>query len=149
MLLMSKTDKYRTQHGEYVGLYECHQQFKSVHEQQHQDAEQVQTDTHAYPHCPAKEDNAAEAEYHSVPCHHIGKKTDHQGERLGEDTEELDDGHQGDGLQENRHVRPEDVLPILLVAKQVDGQKRAERQEEGDVDIARYIRTTREYRQQS
>ena len=130
MLLMCQTDEHRTQHREHVSLYECHQQFEGVHEQQHDDAEQVQADTHANTHSPAQEDHTAEAEYHGVACHHVGKETDHQGEGLGEHTEQLNHWHQRNSFQEDGHIGPEDILPILLVAKQVNGQERAECQED-------------------
>ena len=46
VFLMGKADEHSTQHGEHVGLNEGYQQLKGIHEQQHQKAEQVQTNTH-------------------------------------------------------------------------------------------------------
>ena len=84
-----------------------------------------------------------------MSCHHIGKETDHQGEGLREHTKQLDGWHDGDRLEEDGHIGPENLFPVLLVAKQVDGEERHEGQQERDVDIARYVRTTREDGQQT
>ena len=43
MLLMRQSDEHSTQHREDVGLHEGNQQLQGVHEQQHDDAERVQT----------------------------------------------------------------------------------------------------------
>ena len=149
MLFVCKSDEYRTQHGEHICLYEGHQQFQCIHEQQHDDAEDVQSNAQSHAHGPAQEDDAAEAEYHGVASHHVGKETDHQREGLGEHAEQLDGRHQGDGFQEDGHVGPQNLLPVLLVAEEVDGQHGAQCQEERDVDITRHIRTAGEYGQQA
>ena len=146
MFLMGKTDEHGTQHGEHIGLHESHQQFEGVHEQQHDDAEQVQAQSETYAHRPTKEYHTSETQYHGMACHHIGEKTDHQCEWLGEHTEQFDDGHDGHGisLQEQWHIGPEDFLPILSVAEQVDGQEGAESQEECDGNITCDVGSTRE-----
>ena len=139
----------RAQQSEDVGLYESDQKLQTVHEEEHQDAEDVKSDTEAHTHCPSQEYHAGEAEYHGVTCHHVGEETNHQGKRLGKDAENLDDGHQWNGLQEDWHIGPQYVFPILLVAKEVDGQHRAYRQEEGDIDIACHVDTAGEEGYQS
>ena len=126
MLLMCQSDEYGRQHSEHVGLHKGYQQLKGVHEEQHDGTEQIQSRTHCRSHGPAQEDDAREGQYHSMSCHHIGKETDHQREGLGEDTEQLNGWHDGDSLQEEGHIRPEDVLPVLTVTKQVDCQERTQ-----------------------
>ena len=148
---MGKPDEHRTEHGEDVSLNESHQQLKQVHEEQHDDTEGIQAKTESDTHRPTEEDHAGETEHHGVPSHHVGEETDHQGEGLCEHTEQFDDRHDrsGIGLQEQWHLRPEDLLPVLFVGKDVDGQHRAQRQEEGDVDITRHIGSAREDGNQS
>ena len=146
---MGKPYEDSAQQSEDVGLYEGDQKLQTVHEEEHQDAEDVKSDTEAHTHCPSQEYHAGEAEYHGVTCHHVGEETYHQGKRLGKDAENLDDGHQWNGLQEDWHIGPQYVFPILLVAKEVDGQHRAYRQEEGDIDIACHVDTAGEEGYQS
>ena len=95
MLLVCQSDKHSTKHGEHICLNECHQHLKQVHEEEHDDTEEIQAQTITYTHRPAKEDDTGEAENNSMTCHHVGKETDHQGKRLGEYAEELDDWHDG------------------------------------------------------
>ena len=151
MFLMGKSDEHGTQHREDVSLNEGHQQLQEVHEEEHEDAEGVQAETESDTHRPTEEDHAGETEHHGMACHHVGKETDHQGEGFREDTEKFDERHhwRGIGLQEQRHLRPEDLLPVLLVGEDVDGQHCTQGQEEGDVDVTRHVGTTWEYRDQS
>ena len=81
--------------------------------------------------------------------HHIGEKTNHQRERLGEHAKQLDGRHYGDGLEEDGHVGPEDFLPIFPVSEQIDGEEGAEREEERDVDVARHVGSARKNRYQT
>lgn len=60
MLLMSQSDKHGAQHREDISLNKGYQQLKAVHEEQHDDAERVQTDTIAYAHGPTQKDDASE-----------------------------------------------------------------------------------------
>jgi len=144
VFLMGKADEHGTQHGEDVSLNEGHQQLEQIHEEQHEDTEGIQAETESDTHRPTEEDHTRETEHHGVACHHVGKETDHQGEGLREDTEEFDEGHHWHriSLQEEGHLRPEDLLPVLLVGEDVDGQHRTQGQEEGYVDITRHVGTT-------
>ena len=76
----------------------------------------------------------------------IGEKPDHQGEGLREDADDFDERHQGNGLQEQGHVRPENVLVIVLVAEQVDGEESEQRQGEGHGDVAGDVGSARKER---
>ena len=117
------------------------QALKTVHEEHHYGTYEVQTDTVAHAHRPSEEDDAGEAQDDCVSCHHVGKETDHESERLGENAEELDNWHQWHriSLEEYRHMGPEDVFPILLVAEEVDGNHGADGKEERHVDVARTL----------
>ena len=86
-----------------------------------------------------------------MSCHHVGKETDHQGEWLSEYSKELDNRHDWHwiSLQEKRHLRPEDFLPVLLVAKEIDCQHRADGKEEGHVDVTRNVGATGEHWQKT
>ena len=151
LVLLSQTDEHGAQQGEDISLNECHKHFKTVHEEHHYGTYEVQTYTVAHAHRPSKEDDAGEAQDDCVSCHHVGKETDHESERLGENAEELYDWHQRHriSLEEYRHMRPEDVFPILLVAEEVDGNHGADGKEERHVDVARNVGATREYRKQT
>ena len=151
MFWMSQADEDGTEHGEDIRLDEGYQELQAVHEEHHHETEQGQSGTEYRIHGPSDEDDRRKRQDNGVTSHHVGKQTDHQREGLGDDTEEFDDRHDSHriSLQEGRHIGPEDLLPVLLVAEQVDGQHRTECQEERDVDVARHIGTTREDGQQT
>ena len=46
-------------------------------------------------------------------------------------------------------MRPEDILPVLLFAEQVDSNHRTQSKEERDVDIASHVSSAGEYREES
>ena len=151
MFLVRQSDEHRAEHGEHVGLDEGYQKLKTVHEQQHDDAERVESETEANAHRPSEEDDAGETQYDGMACHHIGEETDHESKRLGEHAEKLNHRHYGHGvgLQEERHLGPEDFLPVFLVAEEVDGYHRTYGKEQGDVDVSCHIGTTGEDRYQT
>ena len=151
VFLVCQADEHGTKHSKHVRLYKRYQQLKCIHKQKHDDAEDVQTHTKTYAHRPTEEDNACEREYHSVSSHHVGKETDHKCEWLCEHSEQLDKRHYWSGicLEEQRNLRPENLLPILLVGKQVDGKHCTYSQEEGDVDVTSNVCASWEYRNQS
>lgn len=146
MLGVSKTDEYCREEGEDVGLNEGYKDLYKIHEEKHQCAEGIETKAHASSHGPSEEDDASEREDNGMASHHVGKETDHEGEGLGENTNDLDDGNQRSrvGLQEERHFGPEDFLPVLFVTKDVNEKHRADCEEEGNVDITRHISATGE-----
>ena len=150
MLLVCQSDKHGTKHREHISLHKSHQQLKRIHEEQHDGTKQMQSGTHSRSHGPTQENDTREGQYHSVSRHHIGKETDHQRKGLGEHSEQLYSRHDGNrSLQEYGHIGPEDILPVLSVAKQVDSQERTHSQEKRDVDVTRHVRATWEDRQQS
>ena len=82
--------------------------------------------------------------------HDIGKQTDHQGERLGEYAEKLHKRHDRQRqFQIDRRFGPKYIFPVFLCRKQIDGDKRASRQDGRDRDVAGDVGTTRKYRDNS
>ena len=151
VFLVCEANKDGAKHREHISLDESDEQLKTVHEQQHQCAEKIESYTEADAHRPTEEDDTCEAEHHGVTCHHVGKETNHKSERLGENAEELYDWHQRHriSLEEYRHMGPEDIFPIRLVAEEVDGNHGTDGKEERHVDVARNVGATREYRKQT
>ena len=145
MLRMREAYKYGTQHGEHISLYKCHQHLKAVHEEQHYSTEKIQAYAVAYAHRPSEEYDTGKAQYHGMPGHHVGKKTDHKRKRLCEYTEQLDNRHHRCRicLKEQRNIRPKNFLPILLVPEEVYRQHRAYGKEKGDVYVACDIGSSR------
>ena len=148
---MRKSDEHSAQKSEDISLNESHQHLKTVHEEHHYDADEVKTKTIAHSHRPTEEYHTSETQDDCVACHHVGKETDHKSKRLGEHSKELYHWHERHriGLEEERHFRPEDVLPILFIAEEVDGNHRTEGKEERDVDVSCHIRATRKDRQKT
>ncbi len=140
MLGVSQSDEDCTQHGEYVGLDEGHEEFETVHENHQCEADDGQRGADDGAELARDEDDASEGKDDGVTAHNVGKETYHEGERLGEDTEHFDDGHHGHGHFEPRgNGRPEDFFPVFLVAEEVHEEERAEGEEERDVDVARDV----------
>ena len=143
MLGLCQTDKHGAEHGEYIGLDEGNQKLKRIHEYHHDKADDGDRGAHGYANLAGNEDDAGDGQDDGVSGHDVGKETDHQGEGLGEDAEKLDDGHDGNRCLEPRgDLGPEDFLPVLLVAEEVDGKHGEHGQEEGNGDIACHIGTT-------
>ena len=85
-----------------------------------------------------------------MAAHHVGEKTDAESRRLREDSEYLDHLHDREGeLQEQRNVRPEDILPIMLRTEDIGDYKSHESKDKCDGDIAGKVRTAGEYHDQS
>ena len=142
---VSQADEHGAEHGEHVGLDECHQEFQGVHENHHDQTGECHGGADANAHLECDEDDARDGEDDGVSCHHVGEETNHQGERLCEDAEEFNDRHHRHGhFQPSWHGRPEDFLPIFLVAKKIDEQERADGKEEGDVDVTGDVCSARE-----
>lgn len=84
-----------------------------------------------------------------MAAHYVRKQTYHQGKRLGEDAKKLYHGHQRHGdFQPSGDLRPEDVFPIGLVSEDVDDEQHTEGEEKRDRDIARYVGSAWENRNQ-
>lgn len=96
-LYLGQTDIVCRQQGEYISLKACHQQFETVHKH----GEQYRNDCHCAidgcPHRCGDEYQASQCQDNRMPCHNVGKQTDHQGEWLGEYAEELHKGYDRQG----------------------------------------------------
>ena len=80
-----------------------------------------------------------------VPCQHIGKKTDHQSKRFCENSEELDKRHHRHRyLQPPGYIRPENIFPICLSSKNINGKECTDSQYHCDCNISGHICPTRE-----
>ena len=84
------------------------------------------------------------------PPHHVGEKTDAECGRLCEDTEHLYHLHDGEReLQQQRHIRPEYLFPVMLCSEHVRYDESAERQNQSHSDIAGKIGSSRENHNQT
>lgn len=92
-----QADEHCREHGENIGLDKCHDALEAIHEDQHDSAEHGDAgadgdaDLHGY------EDNGDESQNYGVSCHHVGEKTNHQGERFGKNAKHFNDRHDGNG----------------------------------------------------
>lgn len=119
-----------------VGLDEGYERLHGVHEQEHDAAEESQSRGHTQSHRGTQQNDAGERQEDSVACHHVGKETDHQGEGLGNHTDNLNNDQEGPDVE---GLGEEYFLPVVLVAKQVDCYHGADSQEEGYIDITGHI----------
>ena len=95
-----------------------------------------------------KEDHAYHTDKHAMTGQDVREESDHQGERLGEHSDDLDCRHQRErDLQPGRNLRPEDVLPVVPVSEDVDGNEGEDRHHCGDCYVARGVGASREERQ--
>ena len=91
MFSTRESDEHSRKQSKYISLHESHEDFDEVHEEQHDTAEDVKSDTIRCSHRPSEEDDTCERENNRVTSHDIGKETDHQCERLSKYTYELND----------------------------------------------------------
>ena len=85
-----------------------------------------------------------------MTCKHIGKKPYHQRQRLHQRTEHFYNREKRERkLQHQRHIRPEDILEIMLRSEQVYHKECEESQDAGHGDIACDIGPSREERYDS
>ena len=135
-----QSDEDGGEHREHHRLDEAHQAFEAHHEDAHDDAQARHGELHGNSLSGHEEDDTRDSHRDGMTGHHVGEKSDHQGEGLGEDTYKLDDGNDGyRRLQPRWHVGPEDVLPVVLVARELHDEEGAEGQEEGHGNVARHI----------
>lgn len=148
--MLRHADEQRRQDGEDVGLDVGHQQLQDRHEDGHEDGDDAHHATHARA-IHAADDENQRHEHHDddVAGQDVGEQTDHQGERLGDGGDEFDDGHQREGLQEDGHVGPEDVFPIVTVAEDVHEEVGQQSEYHGDAQVARHVGAEREERNQA
>ena len=126
-----QADEYGREHGEDHCLDEAYQALEAHHEDAHHHRQHRHRQLYSHRLGCHQEDDAGNGDGNGVTGHHVGEKSDHQGERLREDADELNHGNNGDGrLQPCGHIGPEDVLPVVLVARELHDEERAEGQEE-------------------
>ena len=85
-----------------------------------------------------------------MPRKYVRKKPDHQTERLGEHTYDLDCRHQRQRqLQPGGNIRPENLLPIMPVSEYVDGEEGEQGKHKGHRYVAGNVGPAREERHQT
>ena len=117
-LHLRQTDKHGRQHREDVCLDECHQNFQRIHENaechRHHRHRAVDNRTRLH----RDEDNGHQTEHGRMSCHDVGKQTDHEGERFGENSEKFHERHNRKWqLQIDGNFRPENLLPVVFCSK--------------------------------
>ena len=143
-------DEDRRQHSEYIGLDVGHQQLQGRHEDGHEDGDDAHHAAHACAiHAANDEDQCHEHHDDDVAGEDVGEETDHQGERLGDGGDELDDGHQREGFQEDGHNGPKDVFPIVPVSEEVHEEVGHQGQYDGDAEVACHVRPEGEERDEA
>ena len=138
-MLAREAYEYTRQHREDVGLQEGNEQLEDVHEDAEEDGNNREPPVEHRAHLSCQEDDGNDAQQHDMSRHDVRKETHHQAEGLREHPDNLDEGHQGEGLQEDGNVGPENLLPVVLVAEDVDGKERADGKEERDGDVSRQV----------
>ena len=142
---MGQSNEYRAQHGEYKSLDEGYQELEEVHEDHEQEADGADAGPRDDALLKRNENYACQGDCYGVSAEDVGKESNHQCERLGKYTKELDDGDDGDRhLEPPGYVWPKDILPVVLVAKEVDQQHRAQGKKESDGDITCQVRSSGE-----
>ena len=149
MSLLCQANKHGRQHSKYISLDECYQQLQEVHKYHKEHRHSRHTAAQRHSHVCRDENDAADAQDYRVARKDVGEKSHHQSEGLGKDAYDFNNRHQRDGLQENRHVGPENLLEIVFAAKQVHRQHCGNRHKQGDADVASNIGSTREERHQT
>ena len=114
------SDEHRREQREHHGLDEAYQALQAHHEDTHEDAHGTHAVEDARRHRGHEENDARHGHRNGMACHDVGKESDHQGKGLGEDAHELYHGDDGNRrLEPCGHVGPEDVLPVVLVAREL------------------------------
>src|ERR1044072_6895753 len=117
------SDEQCCQHREQVSLQECNQQFQHRDEQGHRYGKEAPCSTFV------NENDRDQSKHDNVSCCHVRKQTNHQCERLREDTYDLDRDH--NDQQRNRNSRRrEDVTPVVLVSGEYCKQQCKDRENE-------------------
>ena len=143
---MSQTYEHGAEHSEDVGLDKGHQQFECVHEYHHYEAHKRKRCTKYCAQLACDENHANEGEDNGMATHHIGKQTNHQGKRFGENAKQLNNRHKWHGhFEPCGHFGPKDFFPIFFVPKKIDRQKNDKSQTESDGDVAGDVGAAGEY----
>ena len=136
MLYLAEANVDARKHSEYERLDEGHQQLETVEEDAQQDAYHRHGAIADAGHADGcQEDDAQDTEQGGVTCQDVGKETDGERERFGEDSDELNDRH--DGAQPSGELGiPEDLLPVGLRAEDVYDEERKQGEAQGDGNVA-------------
>ena len=131
------SDKYSGQIGEDESLDKGHQYFNHVNEYRHQNKEGRCSPTERRIHGTEYKNQTDETHDDNVARNHIRKKTNDEGEGLGENAKNFN-RHQ-DGLHTHGHRRIENMTPEMLVGVEHDNDERYHTQHCGKRDVAGYV----------
>ncbi len=85
-----------------------------------------------------------------MASHHVGEKTNHQSERLCEDSDELYQRYDWSrSLEPCRHFWPKDVFPIVFVATELCHHEGTQCEKERYGDVAGHVAASRGKRHQA
>ena len=139
-----QSDEHGAEHGEHHRLNEAYQTLQAHHEDTHEYTECAHAQLHSNDFSRNEEDDTCNGNGYGVSSHHVSEETDHECEGLGENTHELDDGNDGYRcFQPCWHIRPEDILPIMLIAAELHDDEGAESKEECHGDVTGHVAPTR------
>ena len=145
------TDVEGGEHCEDKCLNVGHETFKQRDEHAEEDADHADGATdNGTKHVAEDEDDDDESEDNDMARSHIGKKSNHEHNRLGEHSNQLNHRHQREDFQPCRHTRGvENVNPIMAIAADIGDQEGDNSQGGGDSNIAGDIGTGWEERYQA
>ena len=126
---------------ENVCLDECHQQFQESHEYAESNGYRGNGRTqHAFDIAENK-DQAHEAEDDDMPGGNVSKETDHEDERLGNNSHELDNGHERyREFQPPGHARGiVNMFPVILIRAESGDNECEHSHDAGHGNVARYV----------
>lgn len=130
-------DEYCRQVGEDECLYKGNHNFDKIDKYRKQYGNWREAPTCYFAHAAKNKDQADKAEDDDMPGHHVGKKTDNEGEGFCEYTEELY-GYQ-DGFYAVWYRGPEDMCPVVFIGAEQDDEERNDTQYQCKSDITCYV----------
>lgn len=146
-LHLRHSDEQGGKSHEHIRLDETYQTFQQGHEHHKQYGNHGNTQTCHDAHLREDEDQTDQHQHHHVTREHVREETYTEGDRLREDTQDLDELHDRDRqLQAYRHMWPKDILPVGLRSEDIRQQEGQHSEHQGNRDVTRQVRSTREDR---
>ena len=130
-------DKNCRQVGEYESLDKRHQYLNQVNKYGKPDGDRGKAPADPFIQLSENKDQGNQADDNNMPCHHIGKKTYDQRERLGKDPDEFYQDH--NGFDGSGNGRVHDMGPIMLIRTYRDHDKGYHAQHQGERYIPGYV----------
>ena len=129
----------------HIGLDKGNQQFKQIHKYHKSHGDHRNPESQRGADGAENKNKAYETKCDDMPCGDVGKETDHQDKGFGDDPDDLNDRHQGNGkFQPPGHPGGVDnVDPVMFVTVDGGENEGENRHDQGDRDIPGYIGTPR------